>query len=241
MKRNRIIAIFLFCIVLMSSCCLHAQNYLIEKYYLTATDREYGIYANVNCNSKDELFFDLDAPNDQQLVQAQLSFNKYSDCEMEIFIRSLELAKQKFREWSFIAKDNNLTLFSKTIPILLTDKKLFFTNEGKWFYENGVDMKYIFFVDSHGNSYLIIESDYMTSEEMVASTSSFSFSGAYNSYLGSLGLGVGFSKGNISIERYCGGASLTFSTIAEIDEFIRKLRNVARFRQNIVEKGKLLK
>lgn len=230
--------LLLVTIIAVSANFSQAQTYMIEKFNLSAMGKDYGIYTNISYNSWDDLYFDMDAPNDQQFVQAQLSFSpkKYEPSELESFIKSLLQAKEFYLKWSNIARTIDLKLFSKRIPVNLVDKDLYFTDNGKWYNESGVDMKYTFFVDHSGYCYMIIESDYMTSTETLSE--SYSFSSAYNSYLQKLSLG--FSKSQVTIERYCGGASLTFSNSTEIDEFINKLRKIPQFKENNQKKGDML-
>ena len=237
MKNKRIF--LLVAIISLATNLLQSQNYMIEKFHLAATDMDYGVYANVAFSAPYAVYFDMDAPNPQQRVQAYLAFtfkkNAYS--EMEAFIKSLQDAYQKYSEWKNLAKNYSFKYFSKTIPVPLSDKTLYFTEDGKWFMERGVDMKYKFFVDSNGDCYLIMESDYMTSTETVSE--SYAFTSSYNAYLNVLGLG--FRKSEVNIERYCGGASLIFSSESEINGFINTLRKVANRMRYNWENGQIFK
>ena len=101
-------------------------------------------------------------------------------------------------------------------------------------------MWFTFYVNDDGVCFLILESDYMTSDEVVSHTSSlgFSFAGYFSGYPL---MGVSSSGGTVTVGRYCSGASLTFSSEEEIEMFINKLVAVVQWKRNNVKNGKLLK
>lgn len=219
-------------IALCATLVIKAQVFLIDDFTLSATEGAYGIYADIDCKESNVFYIDMQAPNDQQQVQMKL-WSNYIDA----FVKSLKSAKKEYLAWSKIAKDNNITSLSKDINSSFIDKELYFTDEGKWFLQKGVDLKCKFIVSSEGLCYMVLQSESMTSNEVVAH--SYSVGNAFNFLSGRWG--VAFGSSTTSIIRYCAGASLVFSSPEEIDMFIQKLYGAKEWKTNNIKQGKLLK
>jgi hypothetical protein len=217
---------------------IYAQNHLIDSFTLSASGITYGVYADINCEKETNIiFFDLQSPNKEQEIQSCLNFSEKNN-NLKDFIEELIMAKNLYSKWKSIATLNGIKLLSKKMPVRLYDHDLYFTDKNKWYYEKGVDMWFTFYVEE-GNCYLILESDYMTSEETIAHSSTLGFS--FRSFFsGSSFLGVDYSSSKIIEKRYCSGSFLVFSSEAEIDVFISKLENVAAWKKNNIIEGKLL-
>lgn len=210
----------------------NAQTELIEKFELSATGNAYGIYMSISCKSEMsyDLYVDMQAPNDNQEVQSKLSFcfNRNNVNTVESLTKSLTKAKEMFKTWKEIARTNSLKRMAKKMPVSVSDQNIYFTQNGKWYLDNSVDMWFTFYIDNDGNCYMLLESDYMTSEEVVA------YSSARYSTLGSM-------NSSTIVNHYCSGCYLVFSTEEEIDLFIAKLNKVVEWKHDIVEKGKVLR
>ncbi|MCR5065805.1 MAG: hypothetical protein K6A67_08550 [Bacteroidales bacterium] len=228
MKKTFIILLF---IITALSENVKAQVFLLDTFYLSATESIYGIYADINVSSSKLLYFDMEAPNDEQRVQVQLSINS----DLNSFISSLWDAKTKFEEWEKIAHSNSIKTMTKTIPVRFRDEILYFTQDEKWYHETGVDMMAEFYVNSLGQCHLIIKSDYMTSSELVSY--SFSYGSSFATLMGSNKWAWnGNMRGSKTYsEKYCGGASLSFSSSKEIETFVAKLNKVAKWKANNTE------
>ena len=218
-------------IVICSFCLLtRAQLYMIEKISLPATGEEFGIYSDINVENAPVIFYELQAPNPDQKVRAKLTYN-----EADSFISSLMRAKDIYINWSQITQQKGYTLFSKKIPTSFDDQNIDFTDKDKWHSEDGVDMLAVFFVNEKGKPFFILKSDYMTSDEVVGSFSSLSFSNMMgNPFIGVLGS----SNSKYTIGRYCGGSTLTFSSPEEIDEFVNKLISTMKWKEKNVSISK---
>lgn len=229
--------------LIIATTAINAQSYLIESFELSATRKIYGIYTDIDSgeSSTSCLYYDMQAPNDEQEVQARINFGiRTASNNIDSFKKAFIKAKEKYIEWKQIAQTNSLVLLSKRIPAHVSDQNLYFTENGKWYSERGVDMWFTFYVNKDGLCFLILESDDMTSNEIVSHTSSIgvSFAGYFSQHPL---MGIGTSSNTVTIERYCSGASLTFSSEEEIDDFIQKIENVVVWKRNNVSNGKLLK
>jgi len=227
----------LFILIAMASFSLkgQAQLYLIDKFTLADSDSEYGIYMDIDVKEGEKILYDLQAYSPEQMARAELSAN-----EVKSFISSLEKTIDVYEKWSKIARNNNYKLLSKRFPTTFADQNIYFTQENKWYIEKGVDMWAMFFVDAEGDCHLILESDYMTSSELAATSSSVGLSFA-GSLLRSGIIGISSEKTKIEVGRYCGGSSLSFKSSDEVKEFIKKLQDaLVRKMQNITD-GKNLK
>ena len=239
---KRLIPITLF---LALTNVMNAQSFLIETFDLEATGKTYGIYTDIDGNksSSYSLYYDMQAPNDEQEVQSKMSFYHNPSAyysSIDVFKDNIKKAKTIYSKWKSIAQSNSLKLISKKIPVRVSDQNLYFTENGKWFWERGVDMWFTFYVNQEGACFLILESDYMTSDEVVSHSSSIgvSFTGYFSK---NPLMGVGTSRSTLTVERYCSGASLTFSSEEEIDNFLQKIDNVIEWKRMNVENGQLLK
>ncbi len=223
--------LFIFSILALSMCITtNAQICLIDDFSLSGTDGAYGIYADIDCNGKDIFYIDMDAPNKNQRVQMEI-WGKHIDG----FINSLQQAKLKYELYSKTAKKNNITLLSKDIKVSFSDREIYFTVDDKWHKENGVDLKCKFLATADGNCLLLLQTDYMTSTEVVSH--SYSVGRAYNLMSGRWSLS--FSSNEISITRYCSGASLMFSSTEEIDYFANKLKKAKDWKNKNIQQCKL--
>lgn len=211
---------------------LKAQVFLIDDFVLSATEGAYGIYADIDCEESNVFYFDMQAPNDHQQVQMKLWGNN-----IDWFIYSLRAASNVYSLWSEVAKKNNVSSLSKDIKTDFSDKVMYFTVNGKWYTEKGVDLKCKFMVSCEGACYMVLQSDYMTSDEVVAH--GYSIGSAFNFLSGRWGMV--FASSNTSISRYCSGASLTFSSPEEIEMFIQKIIDAKEWKKRNIEQGKLFK
>lgn len=232
MKRILLIIVFFACCSVSS-----AQVQLMDTIHLHATNSIYGIYADVNVTSSLSVIFDMEAPNETQRVQCEVFINGNG---LGKFINSLENACKKYEEWSKIVQKESGTLISKKIPVSFTDKRVYFTQDEIWYQEDGVDIKAMFRVDKNGNCILSLETDYMTSEETVAHITTF---GSYNTLIGSTSWiwSGGSNRSNIVQDKYCSGASLSFSSSDEVHLFIEKLQKISKWKKEQKNAGKRLK
>ena len=224
----------LFFIVLLVSCVsAGAQHYqLIEVFNLAASEGGFGIYSDIDPTGSKDMIFDMDAPNYSQRVQMLLPFSKLSS-----FLKSLYQAKEYFMKWREIAKNQEITHFSKDIPVVFGDQTMFFTSNDKWYRENGVDLKCRFLVDEGGNYYLVLDTDFMTSDQVVQH--GVSYSSAYNA--GSGRWSTAWARSKTTVTHYCPGASLFFSSEQEVDSFASKLNMVKQWKEGNIAAGKLFK
>ena len=208
-----------------------AQHYqLIDVFQLTASEGGFGIYADIDTKGEKAILIDMDAPNATQKVQLQIASIRFSP-----FIKSMKAAKDYFLKWNDIAKKESVVQFSKDIPIKIDDQIAFFTSDKRWHRELGIDIQLRFYVDEDGHSYLVLETDYMTSEEEVQH--GCSFSNAFSAISGRWALG--WSESTTTVTHYCPGASLFFSSGQEIDTFISKLNNVKKWKDENISSGAL--
>lgn len=197
MKR---ISIFLTLIVIVSSYGW-SQMHTVDKLFLPATGKQIGFY--VDMTKSKYIFYDLETENQQQEARARInSFNT------EGLILALQKAKDKYEKWSKIAHEEGSLSVKKHIPVIFRDQTIYFTDDNNWYCEKGVDMHADFYVDENNSCYLILQSDYMTSKEIVASISP---AGSWH-------------RNDVTVGHYCSGASLIFSSSDEITTFIEKLR-----------------
>ena len=225
---NRLlIIIFAF----FASYTLKAQVLLIDDFTLSATEGAYGVYTDIDCEVENVFFIDMQAPNEQQHVQMRL-LGRF----LNSFVSSLRNAIEIYSSWSQIAKENNITFLSKDIKVSFPRKTLYFTDGGKWYMENGVDLKCTFMVAQDGACYMVLQSDDLTSEEVVAHGYSI---GSFNLLSGRWGSSYTYST--TSMIKYCSGASLTFSSIDEIEMFIQKIYAAKEWKDNNIEQGKHFK
>lgn len=210
---------------------LSAQHYeLIETFQLSESDGVYGIYANIDPTGANELMFDMNAPNYSQNARMLLPIAKFDP-----FLGSLSSAKEYYLKWCVIAKNQSVAHFSKDFPVKFIDQTMLFTSEGKWHRENGVNLAARFYVDDTGKCYLVLDTDYMTSDEVVEHGVSSGVGWGFG------GLMVGRRSNETSITHYCAGASLFFSSEQEIDSFIAKMNAVKKWKEGNVAVGKLFK
>ena len=181
-----------------------SQMFEVNKMYLPALDMQIGFYYDIY-NPKN-IYYDLKSSNTQQLVQARIhTGTQYPD-----FISKIKRAQKTYEKWLKVAKEEGTRLFSKRIPIYLSDQDMYFTDDGNWYCEEGVDIQLRFFVDEHGNCQFVIQTDRMTSEEAVSTISP----------VGS------WHKDEVAVKHECTGASLSFQSSEEIDKFIESLESV---------------
>ena len=203
---------------------------VIDKIYLPATGGEIGFY--VDSEKPKYVYYDLIADDSQHKVLSRLSAS-----DVKSLISSLQKAKNKYEEWSKVAIDEDCRLLSKKIPQIFKDQTIYFTDDNKWFRETGVDIKAMFSVDANGRCYLILQSDRMESEEVVGESSSIGGS----SIIGTAISGIFGSQSKVSVDHRCSGASLTFSSIIEIDNFITKLQNALNWGKQQKSKSSIFK
>ena len=218
-------------VLLLITTYVQAQFYSIDKMYLSETGREIEFYIDVN--EPKYIFYDLKTNEDNKKAIARLSSS-----DVNYLIRSLMKAQVKYEEWSKVAAEENCRFISKRIPTPFKDQTIYFTDENKWFREMGVDMKGMLSVDAFGKCNFVLQSDDMQSEESVGEISSTGgiFVG------GGKGIGGFFGSGSqMTITHYCSGASLTFKSIEEINEFIAKLQNALNWKNKNNSKKNIFK
>ena len=185
------------------------QMYTIDKLYLPATGIEVGFHADSEKNKY--VYYDMIIENSSEKALARLSFS-----DVKSFVSSLKKAKAKYEEWSKIAKEEGASAFSKRIPQSFKDQDIYFTDNGKWFRETGVDMKTVMSVDNVGNCYLVLQSDDMQSEESVGETSVVGGSSTPKFNVGS----IFGSSSQMVVKHTSQGASIKFNSSSQIDSFI---------------------
>lgn len=170
--------------------------------------------------------FDMNAPNYSQNARMLLSRNK-----LDSFLGSLASARDYYIMWREIAQKQSVKQFTKDLPVKLLDQTMLFTSDGIWRRENGVNITARLYVDNAGKCFMVLDTDYMTSEEVVEG--SVYSTGFYFS-------GIKVSQ-ETTITHYCPGASLFFSSEQEINLFINKMNKVKRWKEQNVAAGKLFK
>lgn len=181
-----------------------SQMYEVNKMYLPALDMQIGFYYDVY--KPKHIYYDLKSSNSRQLVQARI----HTGTQYANFIANIKNAKKTYEKWTKVAKEEGTRLFSKRIPVYVSDQTMYFTDGNNWYCEEGVDIQLRFFVDEQGNCQFVIQTDRMTSEEVVSTISP----------VGS------FYKDEVAVKHECSGASLSFQSSEEIDKFIETLESV---------------
>lgn len=212
-----------------------AQQYLIDSITLPSTGGDYGFYVDIDVDEGVKVLYDLQAFSSDQRARAELSSG-----DVKSLVTSLEKAMVIFEKWSKLAREEKMKLVSKRFPTIFVDQNIYFTQEGKWYFEKGVDMHAIFFVDADGECQFILESDYMTSSELAAQSTSVGLSFAGSLLRGGI-LGISGGETKYTVGRYCGGSSLTFKNVDEIKEFIKKLNSAIEWKKQNIACGKALK
>lgn len=225
--------LFVLTTVLLFATDAMAQEYLIDKMSLPDIGGEIGFYADIDVKEGEKILYDLKTASSQE-ARAELSAS-----EVKSLISSLKQSMLYYTKWSKQAHDLGFRLLSKKFPTIFADQNIYFTQEGKWYYESGVDMCAKFYVDIDGECHFILESDYMTSKELAAQSSSIGLSFAGSLLHGVLG--IGSSESEITIGRYCAGSYLSFKTVDEINEFIKKLQDAVDWKKQNISDGKVLK
>lgn len=225
--------LFILASIVLFTSYAQAQEYLIDKMSLPDIGGEIGFYADIDVKEGEKILYDLKTASSQE-ARAELSAS-----EVKSLISSLEKSIQYYTKWSKLAHDIGFRLLSKKFPTIFADQNIYFTQEGKWYYESGVDMCAKFYVDIDGECHFILESDYMTSKELAAQSSSVGLSFAGSLLHGVLG--IGSSESEITIGRYCAGSYLSFKTVDEIKGFIKKLQDAVDWKKQNISDGKVLK
>lgn len=210
--------------------CSFAQRIVLDSLTLSAGNSKCYFYADLDVNSGGSVFYSM-GPG---VIVGVGSLGTSLSTSMNKFINYLDKSYNKFQEWSVVAKKNGMNTFVKEIPIGCPGQTVFSYNEGVWFKCN-VNLNSFLYVDESGKCYLVIETgDLNLKEHVKTNTSNISFV-----------LGVGWMFGNgsnvVSYERRNKGGFLVFSSKEEIDMFIDKLQKVVSWKNNNIEKGKLLK
>ena len=213
---------FILTAIVLFAFQVQAQKVMIDKISLPATGREFGIYIDINVSEGAKVFYDLQTPDPKEQAQSEIS-----SMQLSVFVSALQKARDLFVKWSKIAHESGMKLLIKPFPTSFADQTIYFTKDNKWNHEDGVDMQALFYVDKDGGCQFILQSDYMTSEEVVGMSSG--------------NIGFNWGNTNYSISHYCGGSSLSFTSKEEIDEFINKLTDALDRKKKIISDGKLLK
>lgn len=223
----------LFCI----SFSIKAQVEMIDSIVLSATGFSYGIYADVESSSEKCIYYDMDTPNPEHAVKVKLSLGSFSsNGKLDRLISSLEKAEKIYKEWEQNAQEESVRLFSKKIPVPLYGMNLMVYYNEEWRLVYNVRAQLYFYVDKNGQCFLILETDKISLKETVerGESNGISFHPRY-------GIVFNTSSNTISKERTFSGASISFSSIEEIDSFIGKLRKVASWKNKNNATGRLFK
>lgn len=226
-KRN----LFILTILVFISSYGKAQMYTIDYIYLPASSMEVGFYTDAD--KPKYIYYDIKNDDSHEKALARIPLSN-----IKSFITSLQKAKVKYEEWSKVVEEEGSRIFTKNIPkLFIKDQTVFFTDGGKWYRENGVDMKGVFSVNNLGECFLVLQSDNMQSEELVGESSMLG-----GSYTSKFNVGSIFgSSSQVTIKHYCSGASLTFRSSNEIDAFIEKLKNVLDWKNKQNSRNKKFK
>lgn len=211
-----------------------SQIFLIDTFYLKSTQTMYGIYADINTDKDNYIYFDFEGPNDQQRVQAKISLGS----DVDNFVVSLQKAKEIYKNWKKTASASKISLFSKKIPARFSDLLLYFTQDGKWYSQKGVDLKATFFANAKGEAFCVIETNQLTSIEVVGH--SYTIGQAKDGFH-SDNLIWDLGEPRMMEDKYCNGASLYFSSENEIDILCQKLKKAVEWKRNNKDLGKAFK
>lgn len=163
------------------------------------------------------------------------AMSKFSVYQINQLIKRFDKAEITYKEWSFRAKEASVKQFSKRIS-RIRDQHIFFTEKQTWYHEKGVNVWLRFFVDDNGECFFIMETDYMSTDEVVSKNLS---TGWGYSFAWGGGWGGGTTK--TEIQRYNSGAHLTFSSTDEIEQFLEKLQKAVEWSKKSKEANRLFR
>lgn len=220
----------LFTLALLASFVPYgqAQIFTFDKMNLPAIEMEIGIYSEINVTAPIRVYYNLRNSEDGQYAIAELT-----TIGVENLASSLAKAWKIFDKWSKVCQERWLPvgdnlgsrLLMKRIPVSFSDQTIYFTKEGQWHSEKGVDMHADFFMDENGKCFFILQSDYMTSTNTIAESSVFGFSN-----IGGL-LSFSGAYSSISVSHYCNGALLIFESEEEINSLINMMRKALKWKK----------
>ena len=107
---------------------------------------------------------------------AQIKFS--SSKQLEQFVNSLRSAVLEFENYRSVAKKVGMSNMSVQMSTRFKDLDVYFTSNGNWGREEGVDVAPHFIVNGHGDCYLWIKTDEMNFNAVVAKSFSLSFAGS---------------------------------------------------------------
>lgn len=181
----------------------------------------YGILTDSDVKNS-EIYLTMQVSNDN------FALSRFKQYKLKEFIRTLEKAKGVYAKWMDNAKSSSVKQFSKRIEkVMFADQYIFFMADGNWYHEKGVNVWAKFYVDGNGDCFLIIETDKMSTDEVVSKTLSGGWS---NSLLGG-NMHYGSSKSKTEVQRNSAGASIVFASVEEIDECISKLQKAIEWKK----------
>lgn len=196
------------------SFCQESTGKLEKIASFTGDGDEYLILSDYDV-TKSYIYVTLRPRSDGDYVMSRFKKSK-----LKGFLRSLELAKEKYKEWQLQAKISSVKQFSMRMQgVYFHDQYVFFTDNGKWYHEKGLNVWAKFYVDENANCFLIIETDYMSADEVVSTNISTGWG-----YSMAFGGGWRASHGKTEVLRSAGGATITFASVAEIDQCISQLQ-----------------
>lgn len=220
--------------ILFSISNVNAQLTLVDTIILSATNGPYCILADDNTQGFRGLYMEWKGIDTNFCVMSKMTY-----AEIVYFLNSLQNAKDKYLQWKRTALSLDTRSFTKRMPVSWAAQTIFFTrgeNE-RWYHEVGVNIWSNFSVSSNGSCYLIIQTDYMTSEEVVAEQS---FNGSVSNW-STGGWGLTHNSGKTTVTRRCEGATLTFSSDEEIDRFIVKLSQAMKWKKENQKQSRLFR
>lgn len=181
----------------------------------------YGILTDSDVKSS-EIYLTMQVSNDN------FALSRFKQYKLKEFMRALEKAKAVYAKWMDQAKSSSVKQISKRIKnVMFADQYIFFMADGNWYHEKGVNVWAKFHVDDNGDCFLIIETDKMSTDEVVSKT----LSGGWSNSLFWGNMNYGTSKAKTEVQRNSAGASIVFASVEEIDECISKLHKAIEWKK----------
>lgn len=220
-----------FILSLLLSHLAFSQTALIKTFYLNYANREYGMYLTTNTADTRHFYIDFDDADYDEY--AKMKLNK---SELTSFIASLKKVKETYAKWCIIAKSHNVSLIYKRIPQSFSDEDFYFTNNGQWYSESGVDIAAYFNVDINGECTLHIQSDVMNDGDVVSQASSLGINISPNGFIS-----FGRESSDIIAHKHSDGARLVFKDAEEIDTFINCAEHIITVAEKSIADSALFK
>lgn len=217
-------------IILLIMCVESFADDINRRFYLGATNKIYYVMASSSTKDK-TVNFQVDLYEAGET--AEVSLTKSSWASMD---KSLEKVQQKYKEWSDVAKQNNICTMEKKFSIAFSDQDVYFTNNGCNCFESGVDFYASFKVDDAGNPYMILQSKAMNFDEVVSSNKSYTTGGGPN-----VGFISNYTGGRTSCHHHSNGVILIFSSEEEIAHFREAINSAFESKNNSKNNSSMFK